>query len=578
MSPRVYLRRECVMIALVVTRARARTLLVATVILAFLGVCPRRAASADVETGPLSPPKIAEASDAGQKAIAGFRIPQGMKIDLVAAEPLLANGVCFCFDEHGRIYVAETFRQQQGVEDNRSHQWVDDDLAAQTVADRLAYLKKQLGDKVSSLGEQEDRIRLLEDKDGDGSYETATVFSDGYRDIVEGTGAGLLARHGEVFYSCIPNLWRLRDTTARVSPTKRSPSARATVCASRLRGHDLHGLCMGPDGKMYFSIGDRGFNVSTPAGQLVYPDQGAVLRCNLDGSELEVFHTGLRNPQELAFDDHGNLFTGDNNSDGGDQARWVMIVDGADSGWRMNFQYLSDRGPWNRERLWHTQFKGQAAYVVPPLAHVAAGPSGLACYPGVGLDAKYKGHFFLVDFRGGAGQSGVLSFGLKPKGAAFEVVDKSQFIGGMLATDCDFGPDGALYVLDWVETWTGTGRGRIYRASTTALADDPLVQQTRELLTTDMSARQPAELAALLKHADRRVRQEAAIRPGRSWRRIAATVERSGLANRASASPLARHLGPGSTGREIAVRQGRAVAPVDRCRCRSAGAGRQDAG
>jgi quinoprotein glucose dehydrogenase len=84
-------------------------------------------------------PKIAGASNEGTLAIQGFKIPEGMEAKLVAAEPYLANPVAFCIDAQGRFYVCETFRQQKGVEDNRYHMdWLHDDLAAQTVKDRLA--------------------------------------------------------------------------------------------------------------------------------------------------------------------------------------------------------------------------------------------------------------------------------------------------------------------------------------------------------------------------------------------------------------------------------------------------------
>src|SRR5207248_4875191 len=102
---------------------------------------------------------------------------------------------------------------------------------------------------------------------------------------------------------------------------------------------------------------------------------------------------GLRNPQDLVFDQYGNLFTGDNNSDSGDQARWVYVVEGADNGWRVGYQFMErpySRGPFNAEKLWYPHFDGQAAYVVPPIANIASGPSGAAYFPGSGLPNRFR--------------------------------------------------------------------------------------------------------------------------------------------------------------------------------------------
>ena len=456
-------------------------------------------------------PKIAPASDEGERAIPQIRVPKGFKVELWAAEPLLANPVALCIDEKGRIYVAETFRQLKGVEDNRDHMnWLDDDLAAMTVEDRLDYFKKHLGQKIESYGKEHDQIRLLEDTDGNGKADTATLFAGGFRGILEGTGAGVLARKGTVYYTNIPNVWSLRDDTGDGTADTRAALHTGYGVRVAFRGHDSHGLRFGPDGRLYFSIGDRGFNVQTKEQErLFYPDQGAVLRCNPDGTELEVVHAGLRNPQELAFDEFGNLFTGDNNSDSGDRARWVYVTEGADSGWRMSLQYLADRGPWNREKLWHPQHDGQAAFIVPPLANLADGPSGLTYAPGIGFPGEYQGRFYLCDFRGAAQGSGIRSVRLEPKGAAFEVVENKEFAWQVLATDVDFGPDGSMYLTDWVEGWNGPGKGRIYRISPDSMASNPIANQTRELMSAGFAGRPPAELESLLSHPSQAVRQEA---------------------------------------------------------------------
>lgn len=453
-------------------------------------------------------PAIAGPSDEAAQAIGNFQVPDGLKVQLYAAEPLLANPVAFCFDAQGRCYVAETFRQSKGVEDNRGHMnWLDADLAAETVEDRLAYFKQFLGDKLADYTREHDRIRRLVDTNGDGVADKATVFADGFNDPLDGTGAGVIVRGDDVFYACIPHVWRLRDTNGDGVADTRDIVSTGYGVKVAFRGHDMHGFVFGPDGRLYYSIGDRGLNVKTREGKHLYlPNTGAVLRCEPDGSNLEIFAYGLRNPQELAFNDRGDLFTGDNNSDSGDKARWVHLVEGGNSGWLMSYQYLADRGPWNREKLWHPHHEGQAAYIVPPLANLSDGPSGLAYYPGTGLSDQYRDTFFLCDFRGTPGQSGVRTIGMKPAGASYTVDRQGQFIWRILATDVEFGPRGGVYVSDWVDGWTGLGKGRIYRVFDPEASQTPEAQQVDRWLAEGFAGRSADELAGLLGHADMRIR------------------------------------------------------------------------
>src|SRR5437868_2901512 len=135
-------------------------------------------------------PKIFGPSTEPALALPRIRVPAGLHVSLFAAEPMLANPVCFCVDEKNRFYVAETFRLGDGVTDIRGHMnWLDDDLASRTVADRVAMYKKYLGKKFDSYAVHHDRIRLIEDTDGDGVADRATVFADGFHHAADGLGA-----------------------------------------------------------------------------------------------------------------------------------------------------------------------------------------------------------------------------------------------------------------------------------------------------------------------------------------------------------------------------------------------------
>src|SRR6266478_9745920 len=124
---------------------------------------------------------VAPASNEGLLAIKQFQVPPGLRVDLWAAEPMLANPVAFNFDEKGRAYVCETFRLHSGVDDIRGiMDWLDEELACRTVDDRLAEMKRHLGQRFETYTEKAERIRLLEDRSGAGKADHATIFADGF--------------------------------------------------------------------------------------------------------------------------------------------------------------------------------------------------------------------------------------------------------------------------------------------------------------------------------------------------------------------------------------------------------------
>jgi quinoprotein glucose dehydrogenase len=456
-------------------------------------------------------PEIFGASSDAEVAIKNFQLPAGLKAELFAAEPRLANPVGLCVDLRGRVYILETFRAGLSDVDGATGATIDTDLPLRTVQDREDFLKKKWGAEVSKFARDHERLRLIEDTDGDGRADRDFVFMSS-NGLTDGIGAGVLAYKNDVYWANVPRLWKLRDTDGDGKADVKDTLHHGYGVHGGIRGHDLHGLRIGPDGKLYFNIGDRGLNITTGNKTLESFDTGCILRCNLDGSELEIFARGLRNPHDLAFDEFGNLFTCDNDSGGGDKSRILYLVEGGDYGWRNGFQFINypiSRGVWNSEKLWHTAFKGQAAHVLPPIAHLTNGPAGLTYYPGTGLPDHFERRFFLADFRYSAADSGLHTFRMNPKGASFEFSGSEKSIWGILLTDADFGPDSQLYCSDWVAGGSMPKKGRVYRILDPERAKSAVVLETKKLLYEGMEGREPAELIKLLAHPNMMVRREA---------------------------------------------------------------------
>jgi quinoprotein glucose dehydrogenase len=288
-------------------------------------------------------------------------------------------------------------------------------------------------------------------------------------------------------------------------------------------GHDLNGFALGPDGRIYGTLGDRGLNFTTKEGRKYeYPDQGCVFRFDPDGTNFEIIHTGLRNPKEIAFDEFGNAISVDNNSDQGDQARIVYIMDGADSGWAMGHQALhshhrqigmDERPPnrWMEERMWAPLNDEQPAYILPPVANLTSGPSGLTYHPGAGFMEEEAGRFLICDYRGGAANSGIWSFKVEPEGAGMKLADSRQMNWGTAVTDVEYSWDGKLVVTDFIGGWTAHEDGRVYSLEAEKPWRAEAAAEAAELIAEGFEKRTSPALERLLSHPDMRVRLRAQL-------------------------------------------------------------------
>ena len=128
----------------------------------------------------------------------------------------------------------------------------------------------------------DDVIRMLVDSDGDGKADKQNIWADRFNQLEMGTGAGVLVNGDDVYYTCIPDLWLLRDKDKDGKAEFRKSLSTGYGVRVAFRGHDLHGPIIGPDGRLYFSIGDRGYHVVTVEGKKLHdPASGAVFRCEI---------------------------------------------------------------------------------------------------------------------------------------------------------------------------------------------------------------------------------------------------------------------------------------------------------
>ncbi len=464
------------------------------------------------------------AEDNARPPFKGKLLVDGLVGYQVAAKPLLDNPNSFAIDEKGRFYVVESPRLRDGaiIDIRGARQFTLQDFTLQTVEERRQIL---LADKTKDqYARSSDRIALVEDSDGDGiSDKRHDYVVDGLGNAEDGLAFSALTFDNKVFLTCIPNVWRFEDRDGDKKAEVREKLLTGFGVAISMMGHDMHGIVRGPDGRLYWSIGDRGFNVVSKEGvRFKAPSRGAIFRSEIDGSRMEVFFHGLRNPQEIAFDEFGNLMTFDNTGDFGDIARVVYAMEGGDAGWYKEHQaphqykwafpdneVMTSNSRWVEDNMFRPDMDDQPQWLLPPVANFQNGPSGIVYAAGEALPESLRGSFLVCNYRGDANNSGILSFKFTVDGAGFKLRDKDPLtvITGIGSSDIDIGYDGRIYLLDFGGGWSANDRGAIHAVEYPDGLKKASVQETKTIFAEGFQKR--PDLQRLLSHADMRVRQRA---------------------------------------------------------------------
>jgi putative membrane-bound dehydrogenase-like protein len=216
--------------------------------------------------------------------LATFHLEHGFQLELVASEPLVASPVDACFDENGRMYVAEMRDYPFSWEPTKLN-------------------PRGGGKKDAGV------IRLLEDTNGDGKFEKSTVFADKLT-----WPTSVCCYDGGIFVLAPPHLWYLKDTdgdgVADVRKIIFSGFNRDNVQAI------TNSLKWSLDNRIVFAAGRNGgtllHGVGTNAGKKVFSIRGQDI--SLDPKTLDISPITGGEQFGLSFDDWGNRFVCNNSN------------------------------------------------------------------------------------------------------------------------------------------------------------------------------------------------------------------------------------------------------------------------
>ncbi len=365
-----------------------------------------------------APPLFAQdAPVPAREAPLRFTLPEGFRATLFAGEPDVVQPIAMCFDQRGRLWVAEC----------------------------LSYPKWH-----KDLTKGRDRILIFEDSDNDGTFDKRTVFHDKMYNL-----SGIQIGFGGVWLCATPHLLFIPDKDGDDVPDG-PPEVLLDGWDTKAIHNVFNGLNWGPDGWLY---GCHGITVTVDIGAPGTPKKVrkrmncGVWRFHPTKEIFEVVAHGTTNPWGIDWDEHGQMFVTNCVID----HLWHIVPGGHYE--RMYGQDLNphvyslmksvcDHSHWGGGH-WTTSRGGQGVHSEAGGGHAH---SGILIYQGDNFPARYRNTVFMCNLHGNRLNNDIL----EPKGSTYVARHGKDF---MLANDPWFrgialcsGPDGAMYVSDWCDT------------------------------------------------------------------------------------------------------------------------------
>ena len=326
------------------------------------------------------------------------------------------------------------------------------------------------------VGPPSDRVKIFEDRDGDGKADRSWVFAEGLNAAMNLA----FSPDGLLYVVCARSVVALHDDDGD-GTCDRQETVLTLETRERYSHNCLLGITFSDDGWMYVGRGNtagrawtlRGTDGSHVSG---YGDGGNIMRCRPDGSGVEEFATGFWNPFDIKFDHAGRLLCVDNDPDARGPNRLVHVVAGGDYGYRSLF----GGGGNHPYQGWDGDLPGTLSYI----SGTGEAPSGLINCRFARLPAEYQDSVLITVWN----ENTIERHRLQSRGASL-AGERSVLVRG----DKEFRPvavaadsKGNLYITDWVlVAYPNHGRGRIWRLSATP---DTQTVGPLELVSRDESA------------------------------------------------------------------------------------------